>query len=235
MTNDLRGGKMSIQKCDKCRDGYLVVKQGRDSGFFLGCTNYKPDGTGCNKVMNKKAFYDQMGYEMEEPEGMRAEKSVEMQQVPKQRTTVVSSEKPSAVKRELKDDSIEISLADMQPVMYGNYELNHLIFTVVKALQNVSRVKYYGVTVLTEILKGIDSRKIVESKLDKLPEFGALQDMPYERIRSIIDWMIAEHLILKTKGKYPVLHSTYEGLHYAEVITEGKLHKLKKYLENGGT
>nr|WP_276950167.1 UvrD-helicase domain-containing protein [Acetatifactor muris] len=233
MTNDLRGGKMSIQKCDKCRDGYLVVKQGRDSGFFLGCTNYKPDGTGCNKVMNKKAFYDQMGYEMEEPEGMRTEKSVEMQQVPKQRTTAVSSEKPSAVKRELKDDSIEISLADIQPVMYGNYELNHLIFTVVKALQNVSRVKYYGVTVLTEVLKGIDSRKIVESKLDKLPEFGALQDMPYERIRSIIDWMIAEHLILKTKGKYPVLHSTYEGLHYAEVITEGKLHKLKKYLENG--
>lgn len=235
MTNDLRGGKMSIQKCDKCRDGYLVVKQGRDFGFFLGCTNYKPDGTGCNKVMNKKAFYDQMGYEMEEPEGMRTEKSVEMQQVPKQRTTAVSSEKPSAVKRELKDDSIEISLADIQPVMYGNYELNHLIFTVVKALQNVSRVKYYGVTVLTEVLKGIDSRKIVESKLDKLPEFGALQDMPYERIRSIIDWMIAEHLILKTKGKYPVLHSTYEGLHYAEVITEGKLHKLKKYLENEGT
>lgn len=237
MTNDLRGGKMSIQKCDKCRDGYLVVKQGRDSGFFLACTNYKPDGTGCNKVMNKKAFYDQMGYEMEEPEGVHAEKSVEMQQVPKQRPTAASSEKRSAVKRELKDDSkddsIEISLADTQPVMYGNYELNHLLFTVVNALQNVSRVKYYGVTVLTEVLKGIDSRKIVQSKLDKLPEFGALQDMPYETIKLVIDWMIAEHLILKTKGKYPVLHSTYEGLHYAEIITKGKLNKLKKYLEDG--
>ncbi|MCM1057122.1 MAG: hypothetical protein NC517_05885 [Firmicutes bacterium] len=32
-----------------------------------------------------------------------------------------------------------------------------------------------------------------------------------------------EHLILKTKEKYSVLHSTYEGLHYSE--------KLKKYLE----
>ena len=55
--------------------------------------------------------------------------------------------------------------------------------------------------------------------------------MSYERVRSIIEWMIAEHYILKTKGKYPVLHSTYEGLHYSETITENKLKKLKKYLE----
>ena len=116
--------------------------------------------------------------------------------------------------------------------MYGNYELNHLLFIVVKALQNISKVRYYGVTVLAEVLKGIDSRKIVENKLDKLPEFGALQDMPYETIKAVIEWMITEHLILKTKGKYPVLHSTYEGLHYSEMITKGKLHKLKKYLED---
>lgn len=55
--------------------------------------------------------------------------------------------------------------------------------------------------------------------------------MPLEIIQSIIEWMIAEHYILKTKGKYPVLHSTYEGLHYRDSLTEGKLKKLKKYLE----
>lgn len=86
---------------------------------------------------------------------------------------------------------------------------------------------------LAEVLKGTDSKKISESKLDKLTEFGVLCDMPYETIKSVIDWMISEHLILKTKGKYPVLHSTYEGLHYSEWITEGKLKKLKKYLEEG--
>lgn len=48
---------------------------------------------------------------------------------------------------------------------------------------------------------------------------------------SIIEWLIKEHYMLKTKEKYPVLHSTYEGLHYSETITEGKLKKLKKYLE----
>lgn len=42
MTNDKRGGELSIQKCDWCKDGYLVVKKGRTE-YILGCTNYKPD------------------------------------------------------------------------------------------------------------------------------------------------------------------------------------------------
>lgn len=42
MTNDLRGGDLSILKCDKCQDGYLIVKEGKFEPF-LGCTNYKAD------------------------------------------------------------------------------------------------------------------------------------------------------------------------------------------------
>ena len=52
-----------------------------------------------------------------------------------------------------------------------------------------------------------------------------------DAVRTVVDWMISEHYILKTKGKYPVLHSTYEGLHYSESITEAKLKKLKKQLK----
>ena len=52
MTNDLSGGQLSIIKCDQCRDGYLIVKRGkRDRPPFLGCTNYKHDGTGCSGFM----------------------------------------------------------------------------------------------------------------------------------------------------------------------------------------
>lgn len=237
MTNDVRGGKLSIQKCDKCRDGYLIVKQARGSGFLLGCTNYNRNGTGCNNVVNKKLFYDQMGYEMEEAEAACTEKTAVVWKSPNRPTastlSASQSAPQSAADRRLEDDSIEIVLADIPPVMYGNYELNHLIFTVVKALQNISRVRYYGATVLAEVLKGTDSKKIFDSKLDKLPEFGALRDMPYDTIKSVIDWMIVEHLILKTKEKYPVLHSTHEGLHYSEVMTEGKLKRLKRYLEEG--
>ncbi|MCD8010718.1 MAG: hypothetical protein LUF34_08070 [Lachnospiraceae bacterium] len=73
MTNDLRAGKLSIQKCDCCQDGYLVAKSGRTSGYFLGCTNYKPNGKGCNRTIGKRRFYDQMGYEWEDAETFSAQ------------------------------------------------------------------------------------------------------------------------------------------------------------------
>jgi DNA helicase-4 len=52
MTNEYKAGKLSILKCDHCRDGYLIVKPAKSNGYFLGCTNYKKDGTGCNNVIN---------------------------------------------------------------------------------------------------------------------------------------------------------------------------------------
>ena len=84
---------------------------------------------------------------------------------------------------------------------------------------------------LADVLKGTVSEKVFERKLQNVAEFGALREMPYETITSIIDWMISEHFILKTREKYPVLHSTYDGLHYAEKITAKKLKEFKKYLE----
>ena len=58
LTNDLNGNifGFSISKCPDCHDGYLVVKpiknrNARRSDRMLGCTNYKPDGSGCNYAM----------------------------------------------------------------------------------------------------------------------------------------------------------------------------------------
>ena len=57
MTNDLKGGILPIMKCDKCRDGYMIVKQGKNgSDPFLGCTNYKPDRSGCSNMISKKDY-----------------------------------------------------------------------------------------------------------------------------------------------------------------------------------
>lgn len=55
MTNNLRGGDFPILKCDKCKDGYLIVKKGKDD-YFLGCTNYKSDKTGCDGFITRD-FY----------------------------------------------------------------------------------------------------------------------------------------------------------------------------------
>lgn len=60
MTNNLKGGILPILKCDKCRDGYLIVKEGR-TGAFLGCTNYKIDGTGCNNMLSRDAYIRRYG------------------------------------------------------------------------------------------------------------------------------------------------------------------------------
>ncbi len=51
MTNNLKGKDLSIVKCDQCKDGYLIVKDGTQGVPFLGCTNYKADKCGCNKTM----------------------------------------------------------------------------------------------------------------------------------------------------------------------------------------
>ena len=69
MTNDIRGGKMAIQKCDKCRDGYLIVKHSQKNGYFLGCTNYSKNGGGCAKSIGMKYYYDQMHYSMDTTDG----------------------------------------------------------------------------------------------------------------------------------------------------------------------
>ncbi len=55
MTNDKRGGELSIQKCDWCKDGYLIVKGGR-SGPILGCTNYKSDKSGCGRLLSLEHY-----------------------------------------------------------------------------------------------------------------------------------------------------------------------------------
>ncbi len=51
LTNEIAGGELSIQKCDSCKDGYLIVKKTSSGGYMLGCSNYKTDGTGCNRTM----------------------------------------------------------------------------------------------------------------------------------------------------------------------------------------
>lgn len=129
------------------------------------------------------------------------------------------------------DDYVEIIRAEVNPVLYGELDLNDVVFNIVKALQNVSRIKFYGMTVFCEVLCGEENKRIRDNKLDKIPEYGIYKTLSGDAVRTVVDWMISEHYILKTRGKYPVLHSTYEGLHYSESITEGKLKKLKKRLE----
>lgn len=229
MTNNYQGKKLAIQKCEKCRDGYLIIKAGRyNNDMFLGCTNYKPSGIGCNNTITRNDYYEMMGYAPEIETLVEEEKMAE-------RRVAYEKSKIEALKKNNSsgepDDYVKIIKADIESVVYEDKNLNDVLYTILNALQDVSKIRYYGVSILVDVLRGADSERVKERGLDKLSEYGVLSDLQREIVQSIVEWMINEHYILKTKEKYPVLHSTYEGLHYSESITENKLKRLKKYLE----
>jgi DNA helicase-4 len=95
MTNDKRGGELSIHKCDWCKDGYLVVKKAGDN-FFLGCTNYKPDKTGCGRMINagQYEFWYNDSFGMED-----ASEHKPSYFVPKQTSSVPKIQKAKTVSR----------------------------------------------------------------------------------------------------------------------------------------
>ncbi|WP_294560491.1 RQC domain-containing protein, partial [uncultured Traorella sp.] len=84
-----------------------------------------------------------------------------------------------------------------------------------------------------DVLRGANSKKIKNAKLDEVKEYGKLKTIEREDLITIIEWLIDRHYILKTKHSlYPVLHPTYDGLHYGESLTTRKLQGLLKILEN---
>lgn len=228
MTNDLKGQKLSICKCDKCRSGYLIVKRSsKDNNCFLGCTNYSKSGQGCNNLVSKDDYYKAMRLA---PDPVILE--------PK--TTTVTINKPVKPASSPKDSSTiqhtirPIQKANLSAIYHNNYSLNDAIYEILCCLSNVSEKKFYGVSVLADILRGSNSEKIKQNKLYEIPEYGALKNVPYADVRTIIEWMIEKHFILKTNHPmYPVLHPTYEGNNYKDILTFEMLLELNTYLDKG--
>lgn len=221
MTNEYRAGKLSIMKCDQCRDGYLIVKPAKDGDFFLGCSNYKKDGTGCSRSLSKKQYYDMLNLGPDpilQPESVQSgrQKQAERQVAGKAAT------RPTRVE--------VIAKPNAKVFTYEESNLNDTAHAILQCLSNVSAKRYYGISVLTDILRGANSQKIKSAELDRIPEYGALKHIRREVLVSIIEWLIEQKFILKTKGTYPVLHPTYDGMHYAETMTNAKLKKLQAYL-----
>ena len=223
MTNEYRAGKMSIMKCDCCRDGYLIIKPGKINNYFLGCTNYKTNGSGCNNVISRQQYYKNMGYEPE-PE----ETGLESGTVKSEITEAVT--KPVFVPNK-SDGAVTLIKPDIKPVLYKGADLNELVFTVLEALQHISEIRYYGINMMLDVLRGASSERLKKANLHNIPEYGAFREYSREEVGLILDWMLENHLMLKTKGRYPVLHPTAEGNNYHEIMTFSKLAGLKKRFE----
>lgn len=253
MTNDIKAGKLAIMKCDKCRDGYLIAKSA-GNGYFLGCTNYKNDKTGCNNTIGTNEYLTLKSIEPDfaepfvsavtvvpvEEKGIPAQKSM-----PKPKVTNIPEVKPEQVVARTiisaKDKNTQIEVPEKTKVMeindsndmsFKGKDLVELARNTINCLGHISENYYFGITILISVLRGGNRKQIVKHKLNEVPEYGIYTDMSRDDMRAVVQWLINNHYMLKTKAKYPVLHPTYNGIHFDDCITKKQIKDLKKYLED---
>lgn len=226
MTNEYKAGKLSIMKCDQCRDGYLIVKPGKENQYFLGCTNYNKNGTGCGRYITPSYYYEMFKLSPDPAPAKTFPKAKNI--LPK--NTENSKLQTKTAKPEYQEPN-NIEKANIKPVFYAKKDLNDVLYTVLHCLSHISEKKYYGITVLVDVLRGSNSKKIMDAGLNHIAEYASLKEIDRESLVAIVEWAIDNHFILRTKGLYPVLHPTYEGTHYNETITANKLKKLLDYLQ----
>lgn len=146
ITNDLNGGDMSIEKCDKCKDGYLIVKKG-NNGPVLGCTNYKSDGTGCDRLMS----YDY--YKRWLTEGFEEDSSIDK---PSYRQTL-TQELPPVLQQKINAVKTERKKAEVNTIKHSDRFIEKDGFSVVvdndgELITDMELLQYLR-NVRTEIMK----------------------------------------------------------------------------------
>lgn len=195
----------------------------------------------CNNVIWKKQFYELMSYEQEPVQPLEDLKniyninmasSIVKQQV-KSKDIQQSSDKKTLIygNFECKEEDYTIEKAVIDPVLHNGQDLNEIVHVILNTVKHISDIRYYGVTMLLDVLRGIETERLLDAKLHSVSEYGILKSISREELQAIIEWMIGDHFLLKTKGQYPVLHPTYDGIHYRDKMTTVKLNRLKKYLE----
>ena len=233
MTNEPKAGKLSIMKCDECTDGYLVVKKGDgDDPYFLGCTNYKHNGTGCKRVVSKIDYYKMMKY-APDPEPSASEAGTDGNGYKKSR----GSDNQVADRPDNLDDGIGLDLKTlvvtpkMRGCIYRDHDLSEILATILMACIHISQVRFYGVFVLNSVLHGEETEKILYGGLNNVAEFGKLAWIPVNEVTYMINWLIDNHYLHQTKGQYPVLHLTSDTAKFNDIVTLAQLNKLKATLE----
>lgn len=216
ITNDLSGKKMSIQKCDKCVDGYLIVKKSRDPGKdpFLGCTNFSRDGKGCNNAQSMQAYYAANALE---DEADKAIKDIQKMQ-PVRQTTLGNSR-------------VSIRKSDIEMIYFNGKDLTDLIGKILHCVAEISERHFFGTGVLLNVLRGSSNPQVSKYKLENTSLYGKLTDVSQEDLEIMVEWLIANKYLRRRDGKYPVLYLTHVGIHFPDSLTNAQLKNLARTLK----
>lgn len=175
VTNDVKGGNMSISKCPSCEDGYLIVKQiknkeGEDTGNrMLGCTNYKPDGTGCSFAMFKDNYTQDRG------------------------------------KIAIEFFDANVSIKDMVIMGYQIKELVYCIINIINKIIEMHNNFDLTFLTLTNFLKGKTNKAIEVYKLDQLPWYGLIEEKFHNRVTPLLKEMKNQGIIDINEEKYGIV------------------------------
>ena len=223
MTNDIKAGKLAIMKCDKCRDGYLIAKSA-GNGYFLGCTNYKNDKTGCNNTIGTNEYLTLKNIEPDFAEPfVSAVSVVPVEEKPTISIETIKVESHKTEKQIITKTNVEVK-SEIQPVeaivvqknengsstvskdrdlndlSYKGQDLYELARNVISCLGHISENYYFGISILISVLRGGNRKQIIKHKLNEVSEYGLYSDMRRDDMRAIVQWIINNHYILKTKA-----------------------------------
>lgn len=219
VSNNLVGGKMHIQKCMECVDGYLVVKT-KDGAPFLGCTNYTHDGKGCNNTVSPQDFETTVKYdeiiEVEIVEGEADSVADASDQTPlifeedvQADTTLELSENKGVSVESIEeavnndgldiDESCEEKTAKCAIVLDGK----GVVRLIISACNDISKIQRFGVSMLVNVLRGSKAQRVLDYKLDELDCYGALKWIKTEDVFNIIEILVEENFLFRTRGLYP--------------------------------
>ncbi|MGN1103766.1 MAG: UvrD-helicase domain-containing protein [Candidatus Coproplasma sp.] len=251
VSNNLAGGRMYIQKCTECVDGYLIVKT-KDDHPFLGCTNYTRDGKGCNKTISPQEFdstADDNGIiEMDIFEGsdeVVSEEDAAMENLPVYSLPDASDDKEEA---EVTDEEAEVTDEVTDEELQENSEeedeedeedeegqaepvdltAEGIARLVIDTCAQISKVKCFGVTMIVDVLHGSKKQKLINCRFDELESYGVLGAINPKSIQEITEWLIEENYLYKTNGPYPTVRVNRDK--DAEELENADLSVLQKIL-----
>ncbi|HBF39514.1 MAG TPA: DNA helicase RecQ [Firmicutes bacterium] len=107
-------------------------------------------------------------------------------------------------------------------------ELSDITLEAQKIFSCIFRMhEQYGVTMVADVLKGSNAKKILQQRFNTLPTFGIMKETPLSEIKDRINSLVSEDYLQLTQGKYPVVKLQPK----ASPVLKGELKVMQKTIQ----